>query len=135
MLDYYKLLNVSFKATQHDIRKAYKSQALKFHPDKSTRADATHTFQTLQEAYSTLNDPLKRRAYDLTYKQRFPVYESYPNQYPYPENAQEQEQEQEQQQEVERERRMHEMGKAIFVASVDYFIHSWEKYTYNKFKY
>lgn len=140
MLDYYELLNVPCTATQHDIRQAYKSQALKFHPDKSTRVDATHAFQTLQEAYSTLHDPLKRRVYDRTYKQRFYVYESCPNQFSYPENAQEQqkpqqEQQHKQQQEEERERRMHEMGKAIFVASVDYFIHSWEKYTYKKFKY
>ena len=65
MKDYYKILGVPSAATQADIKKAYRSQAFRYHPDTnagSTLAEAQ--FKELQEAYSVLSDPTKRARYD-----------------------------------------------------------------------
>jgi curved DNA-binding protein CbpA len=67
MSDLYDILGVTCDATQEEIRKAYKSQAGKCHPDKNPDdPEATVKFQALQKAYSILNDPEKRKRYDQT---------------------------------------------------------------------
>ncbi|KAL1595819.1 hypothetical protein SLS60_009509 [Paraconiothyrium brasiliense] len=68
-VDYYKVLEVSDKATQQQIRDAYKKQALKHHPDRVAsdspeRATRTKRFQQINDAYYTLSDPTRRRDYD-----------------------------------------------------------------------
>ena len=65
--DYYKILKVDRDASINEIKKAYRKLALKHHPDKSTHPDATKTFQDINEAYSILSDPRKRRRYDSGY--------------------------------------------------------------------
>lgn len=67
---YYELLEVPKTATESEIRAAYKKQALKYHPDKvnqdaSSLEKATAAFKQVSEAYETLSDQQKRRAYDL----------------------------------------------------------------------
>ncbi|CAE7473384.1 dnaJ [Symbiodinium natans] len=64
--DYYALLGIPKNATSEEIRKAYKQQALRHHPDKNPGnvAEATAKFKLVSEAYSVLNDPAKRAAYD-----------------------------------------------------------------------
>ncbi|CAE7842711.1 dnaJ [Symbiodinium necroappetens] len=64
--DYYALLGVAKTATSDEIRRAYKQQALRHHPDKNPDnvAEATAKFKLVSEAYSVLNDPAKRAAYD-----------------------------------------------------------------------
>lgn len=62
MTEYYKILNVDKNATQEQIKKAYRKQALKYHPDKSK--DNGETFKKINEAYSVLSDPAKRKNYD-----------------------------------------------------------------------
>ncbi len=62
--DYYKTLGVDRKATQDEIKRAYRKLARKYHPDVSKEADAERKFKELGEAYEVLKDPEKRVAYD-----------------------------------------------------------------------
>jgi curved DNA-binding protein len=62
--DYYKTLGVGRKATQDEIKRAYRKLARKYHPDVSKEADAEQKFKDLGEAYEVLKDPEKRVAYD-----------------------------------------------------------------------
>ena len=65
MADPYKTLGVEKTATEDDIRKAYKKLAKKNHPDLNPGdKDAENRFKDISAAYSLLNDPEKRRAYD-----------------------------------------------------------------------
>lgn len=66
----YDILQVSTEAGDQEIRKAYKTLALKYHPDKQTFASAeekestANIFKSISYAYSILGDPNKRRLYD-----------------------------------------------------------------------
>jgi curved DNA-binding protein len=62
--DYYKTLGVDHKATQDEIKRAYRKLARKYHPDVSKETDAELKFKDLGEAYEVLKDPEKRVAYD-----------------------------------------------------------------------
>jgi DnaJ-class molecular chaperone len=68
--DYYKILEVSNNANDQDLRKGFKKLASKWHPDKNTGSDeqreiAEKLFKDINEAYTVLGDPEKRRVYDL----------------------------------------------------------------------
>jgi len=62
--DYYKVLGVAKKASDDDIKQAYRRLARKYHPDVSKERNAEEKFKDLQEAYEVLKDPEKRGAYD-----------------------------------------------------------------------
>ena len=62
--DYYATLGVERKATQDQIKRAYRKLARKYHPDVSKEPDAEGRFKDVAEAYEALNDPEKRAAYD-----------------------------------------------------------------------
>jgi curved DNA-binding protein CbpA len=64
--DYYKILGVSPKATEKELKKSYRKLALKWHPDKNPKNQekATQKFEEISEAYEVLSDPEKRKIYD-----------------------------------------------------------------------
>lgn len=62
--DYYEVLNINKSATDEEIKKAYKKMAVKYHPDRNKEKDAEEKFKEINEAYSILSDPEKRKVYD-----------------------------------------------------------------------
>jgi curved DNA-binding protein len=63
--DYYKILGVDKKASQEEIKKAYRKLAVKYHPDKNQgNKAAEEKFKEISEAHEVLGDPEKRKQYD-----------------------------------------------------------------------
>lgn len=67
MENYYNILGVSKDATKKDIKKAYKSLAMKYHPDR-TQGDKTleDKFKQIKKAYEVLSDDQLRQQYDFS---------------------------------------------------------------------
>lgn len=63
--DYYEVLGVARNASEAELKKAFKRQAMKFHPDRNPDdAEAEAHFREAKEAYDVLSNPQKRSAYD-----------------------------------------------------------------------
>ncbi len=62
--DYYEVLGVSKDSDEKELKKAFRSLARKYHPDKNDAPDADEKFKEIQEAYAVLSDSEKRRNYD-----------------------------------------------------------------------
>jgi curved DNA-binding protein len=65
MTDYYSVLGIKNGSSDEEIKKAYRKQAMKYHPDRNegdTKAESK--FKDISEAYAVLNDKKKRREYD-----------------------------------------------------------------------
>ena len=63
--NFYEVLGVSNDASESDIKKAYRTLSLKYHPDRNPNEEAKSIFQSIGEAYETLSDPAKRNQYDM----------------------------------------------------------------------
>ena len=63
--DFYEILEVDRSAGAEEIKKAYRKQAVKYHPDKNPGDKAAEEkFKELGEAYEILSDPQQRAVYD-----------------------------------------------------------------------
>ena len=74
-IDYYALLEIEQNASKDEIKKAFRRQAIKWHPDRNPSQDTTSRMQDLNEAYLILKDDEARRRYDLEYN-RFKSYKN-----------------------------------------------------------
>jgi len=62
--DFYDILGVSKNASRDEIKKAYRKQALEWHPDRNKSAEASEKFKEINEAYEVLGNPQKKQTYD-----------------------------------------------------------------------
>ncbi|MEW5758182.1 MAG: molecular chaperone DnaJ [Candidatus Omnitrophota bacterium] len=65
--DYYEILGISKSASLDEVKKAYRTLALKYHPDRvphEKKKEAEEQFKELSEAYAVLSDSQKRSLYD-----------------------------------------------------------------------
>ncbi|KAF9530493.1 X-domain of DnaJ-containing-domain-containing protein [Crepidotus variabilis] len=62
--EYYDLLEVPTDADDTVLKKAYRKQAMKYHPDKNPSPDAEEKFKDISKAYQVLSDPNLRTVYD-----------------------------------------------------------------------
>jgi DnaJ family protein B protein 4 len=64
--DYYRILEINRDADAEAIKKAYRKQALRWHPDKNqdNKEVAEEKFKDVAEAYDVLSDPQKKAVYD-----------------------------------------------------------------------
>ena len=69
MKDFYHILGLQLLATEDAIKKAYRALSKKYHPD--INPTGAEQFKNINEANSTLSDPIKRSAFDLKYKAHF----------------------------------------------------------------
>jgi len=65
MPNHYEVLGVSNDAGETEIKKAYRSLSLKYHPDRNPSEEAISKIQQINEAYEILSDEGKRQQYDM----------------------------------------------------------------------
>ena len=66
--NHYELLQITPEASTPELRQAFRRLSKRFHPDTTElpETEAQEGFRRLQQAYLTLSDPERRRAYDAT---------------------------------------------------------------------
>lgn len=70
MINYYKILKIENKATEDEIKKAFRKLAKIYHPDKNNGSAASEqNFKIILNAYETLSNKEKKIEYDIKYKE------------------------------------------------------------------
>lgn len=64
MASYYEILGVSKNSSDEEIKKAYRKNAFKYHPDKNKSPGAEEKFKQIAEAYNVLSNKEKKSIYD-----------------------------------------------------------------------
>src|SRR5438552_12670958 len=67
-VDHYEVLQISPNADLETVRRVYRIQAQRFHPDNLDTGDA-ETFRRISDAYEVLTDPQRRTAYDREHRE------------------------------------------------------------------
>ena len=70
MENLYNILGVSPTASTEEIKKAYRSLAMRHHPDRNAHPGAESRFNAIKTAYALLSDPQKRTAYNQSLNNR-----------------------------------------------------------------
>ena len=65
-MNYYEILGVSVNASQEEIKKAFRENAKKYHPDINKEASADDMFKKIKNAYDVLSNKSARATYDRT---------------------------------------------------------------------
>lgn len=73
--DYYQLLGISSSSSKQEVKQAYRSKSLKWHPDRNPGVDVTDMMQNINEAYTILKDDTSRARYDKEYEKFRQTYE------------------------------------------------------------
>ncbi len=64
--DYYAILLLKPDASPEEVHRAYRTLAMRHHPDRNPAPDAAAVMARINEAYSVLSEPSRRRTYDRT---------------------------------------------------------------------
>jgi len=70
MENYYNTLGIAPNATDDEIKKVYRSLAMRFHPDRNPAPGAEARFKAITKAYEILSDPVKREEYNQSVNHR-----------------------------------------------------------------
>jgi molecular chaperone DnaJ len=66
----YAILGVAPNASDDDIKKVYRSLAMRYHPDRNQAPGAEARFKAVSKAYEVLSDPIKRAEYNQSVNHR-----------------------------------------------------------------
>jgi curved DNA-binding protein CbpA len=66
----YNVLGVAPNASDDEIKKVYRSLAMRYHPDRNSAAGAEQRFKSITKAYEILSDPVKRDEYNQSVNHR-----------------------------------------------------------------
>jgi len=70
MENYYNTLGIAPNATEDEIKKVYRSLAMRYHPDRNQAPGADARFKAIAKAYEILSDPVKREEYNQSLNHR-----------------------------------------------------------------
>ncbi len=70
MENLYAILGVAPNASDDEIKKVYRSLAMRFHPDRNDAPGAEVRFKSITKAYEILSDPAKRADYNQSVNHR-----------------------------------------------------------------
>lgn len=70
MENLYNVLGVAPNATNDEIKKVYRSLAMRYHPDRNDAPGADVRFKSITKAYEILSDPVKRDEYNQSVNHR-----------------------------------------------------------------